>query len=151
MLECVNASSIRNICDFSTIFMFETFIRLIQKFIFIYKKFSLTSLIANAKLRALFGFFDSRDIVRYDIVSWCLRSRSADPATPTGPPGVPVNFGSLSPKSRQRSIPRTSCFPNTLPSPTLLQISSASGLSRATPEFWLISRRLMVALTLWLF
>lgn len=86
-----------------------------------------------------------RKILRYNVSPV---SRSADPATPTEPPGVPVNFGSLSPESRQRSIPRTSCFPNTLPSPTLLQISSATGLSRDVRMSLLISRQLMIALKL---
>lgn len=71
------------------------------------------------------------EILRYTL----LRGESTDPATPTRPPGVPVNFGSLSPESQRRSIPRTSCFPNTLPSPTLLQISSATGLSRRARFF----------------
>lgn len=83
----------------------------------------------NYEHTAILSFL--RGLVKYDIMLRCPEiDRSDSLGTPTEPPGVLVNFGSLSPESRQHSIPRTSCFPNTLPSPTLLQISSAIGLSR---------------------
>lgn len=146
-----------DICDSPrTLFTLPRLFSFLYKSLFLFLTSSLqhlTSLTAwNAKLRVFIRVLRfARYRIRYDIALRCLQSRSVDPATPTGPPGVPVNFGSLSPESRQCSIPRGQvAFQIRFLALLCSRFLRPPGFL-AMPGYRLISRRLMIALKLRLF